>query len=67
MKTGCAAWILSGGAHHTCFSQNLNPEILQDFTNIAQTECIVIDKDTTLRQLQNELKWNEVYYQLNSK
>ena len=23
MKTGCAAWIYAGGAHHTGYSQNL--------------------------------------------
>src|SRR6185295_18370027 len=23
MQTACTAWILAGGAHHTCFSQNL--------------------------------------------
>jgi L-arabinose isomerase len=23
MKTGCTAWIYAGGAHHTCYSQNL--------------------------------------------
>ncbi|MCX6336226.1 MAG: L-arabinose isomerase, partial [Bacteroidetes bacterium] len=24
MHTGCAAWILAGGAHHTCYRQNLS-------------------------------------------
>jgi L-arabinose isomerase len=67
MKVGCAAWILAGGAHHTCFSQNLQPEILEDFADIAKIECVHIGRDTTLRQFQNELKWNEVYYQLNDR
>jgi len=35
MKTGCAAWILAGGAHHTCYSQNLAADNLQDFAEIA--------------------------------
>ncbi|GHA70912.1 L-arabinose isomerase [Pontibacter akesuensis] len=65
MKTGCAAWILAGGAHHTCYSQNLSSEQLQDFADIAGIESVVIDKDTKLRQLQNELRWSEVYYQIN--
>ncbi len=64
MKTGCAAWILAGGAHHTCFSQNLHPVILEDFTNIAQIECVHIDINTNLRQLKNEMKWSEVYYKV---
>jgi L-arabinose isomerase len=24
MKTGCAAWIYAGGAHHTCLQPELN-------------------------------------------
>ncbi|WP_419802899.1 L-arabinose isomerase [Mucilaginibacter sp.] len=62
MKTGCAAWIYAGGAHHTCFSQNLTAEHLQDFAAIAGVECITIDADTKLNQLKNELKWNEAAY-----
>jgi L-arabinose isomerase len=64
MKTGCAAWILAGGAHHTCYSQNLTAENLQDFADMADIECVHIDEDTRLRQFQNELRWSEMYYQL---
>ena len=66
MKTACAAWILAGGAHHTCYSQNLTAEHLQDFAEMANIECVHIDKDTRINQLKNELRWSEVYYQLNS-
>ena len=62
MITGCAAWIYAGGAHHTCYSQNLSSEHLQDFAEIAGIECVLINKDTDLRQLKNELRWSEVYY-----
>jgi L-arabinose isomerase len=65
MKTGCAAWIYAGGAHHTGYSQNLTAEHLQDFAEMANIECILIGKDTKLSQFRNELKWNEVYYQIN--
>lgn len=67
MKTGCAAWILAGGAHHTCFSQNLNSEHLNDFATMAGIESVTIDKETNLRTLQNELKWSDAYYQFNHK
>ena len=63
MHTGCAAWILAGGAHHTCYSQNLTTEHLTDFAEMANIETVLIGKDTTLPQLKNELKWNEMYYQ----
>jgi L-arabinose isomerase len=62
IKTGCAAWILSGGAHHTCYSQNLTSQHLEDFADIAGVEYVLIGKETNLRQLKNELKWNDVYY-----
>lgn len=65
MKTGCAAWIYAGGAHHTGYSQNLTAEHLQDFAEMANIECVLIGKDTKLSQFRNELKWNEVYYQIN--
>ena len=62
MKAGCAAWILAGGAHHTCYSQNLTAEHLDDFAAIAGIESVLIGKNTELRQLKNELRWSEVYY-----
>ena len=64
MNTACAAWIYAGGAHHTCFSQNLTTEHLSDFASIAGIENLIIDKKTELWQFQNELKWSEIYYRL---
>jgi L-arabinose isomerase len=64
MKTGCAAWILAGGAHHTCYSQNLNSSHMEDFAEMAGIECVLIGKETKLNQLKNELKWSEAYYKL---
>ena len=62
MKTGCAAWILAGGAHHTCYSQNITSDQLADFAEMAGIEYVLIDKDTKLHQLKKELQWSEVYY-----
>lgn len=62
MKTGCAAWILAGGAHHTCYSQNLNAEQLADFAEMAGIEYVLIGKETRLPQLKKELQWSEAYY-----
>ena len=62
MKTGCAAWILAGGAHHTCYSQNLLSEHLQDFAEIAGIEYVLIGKDTNLYNFKNELRWNDACY-----
>ncbi len=65
MKTGCAAWILAGGAHHTGYSQNLTSEHMQDFAEMAGIEFVKIGKNTDLYQLKNDLRWSDVYYQLN--
>lgn len=62
MKTACTAWILAGGAHHTCYSQNLNVEHVEDFADIAGIELVHIGKSTEIRSLKNELRWNEMYY-----
>ena len=65
MQTGCAAWILAGGAHHTGYSQNLTSVHLEDFADMAKIEFVLIDKDTKLYHLKNELRWSEVYYAMN--
>lgn len=62
MQTGCAAWILAGGAHHTCYSQNLDAEILQDFAEMANIECININQQTTISHLKSELRISEVFF-----
>jgi L-arabinose isomerase len=62
MKTGCTAWILAGGAHHTGYSQNLTAEHLRDFADMAGIEFALIGKNTDLWQFRNELRWNEVFY-----
>ncbi len=61
-KTGLAAWILAGGAHHTCYSQNLTAENLEDFADMANIEFVVIDKKTNLYELKKDLRLGEVYY-----
>lgn len=62
MQTGCAAWILAGGAHHTGFSQNLSPEHMEDFAEMAGIEFVPIDKDTRLFSFKSLLRMNDVCY-----
>jgi L-arabinose isomerase len=64
LKTGAAAWIYAGGGHHTAFSYSVTPEMLEDFAGMAGVEMILIDEDAKLRDLKNELRWNEAYYGL---
>jgi L-arabinose isomerase len=63
-KTGCAAWIYAGGAHHTGFSQAVRTEHMEDFAKMAELELVVIDQKTELREFQQQLRNNEMYYHL---
>lgn len=62
MEVGLQAWILAGGAHHTVYSQNLTTEYIEDLAELFDVELVVIDKDTTIRGLKNELRFNDVAY-----
>jgi L-arabinose isomerase len=62
LHTAAAAWIYAGGAHHTCFSQSLRPEYLEDFCEMAGIEYVLIDEHTQVHRLRQELRWNELYY-----
>jgi L-arabinose isomerase len=66
LKTGAAAWILSGGAHHTGFSTSINSEYLEDFAGMTGIEYVLIDDKCSLPQLKNELRWNEIYYHISN-
>lgn len=62
INTGCEAWILAGGAHHTCYSQNLTAEHLEDFAEMAGIEYVLINQDTKLYQFKKDLHLGEIYY-----
>jgi len=65
LKTAAAAWILAGGAHHTCYSQNLSSEYMEDFAEMAGIEYVLIDETTSIHNFKKELRWNDLYYHLN--
>ena len=62
LATGAEAWILAGGAHHTAFSYDLTAEQMGDWAAAMGIEAVYIDKDTTIRNFKNELRWNSIYY-----
>jgi L-arabinose isomerase len=64
LKTAAAAWILGGGAHHSGFSMALTKEHLEDFTEMAGIEYLLIDEATTLSEIKKEIRVNEMYYML---
>jgi L-arabinose isomerase len=64
LEVAAAAWIHAGGAHHTGFSQAVTTEMLEDFAAIAGIEIAIIDAKTSVRDFQQQLRNNEVYYAL---
>jgi L-arabinose isomerase len=62
--TSAACWLAAGAAHHTVMSTAVGVEVFRDFAEIAGTELLVIDDDTTVRGFQRELRWNQAYYRL---
>ncbi|MFP4091827.1 MAG: L-arabinose isomerase [Cyclobacteriaceae bacterium] len=64
LSLAAQTWILAGGAHHTVFSKAITTDYMEDFAAMAGIELLVIDKQTTARDFNNQLRWNEVYYHL---
>jgi L-arabinose isomerase len=64
LPVAAAAWIHAGGAHHTGFSLAIGVEHLEDFAAMAGLEFVVIDENTQIRQLLNELRWNDAAYRV---
>jgi L-arabinose isomerase len=64
LETAAGAWILAGGAHHTCFSQALTSGYLEDFAEISGIEFLLINESTNIPDFKKELRWNELYYSM---
>jgi L-arabinose isomerase len=64
LATSAEAWLTAGGPHHTVLSTALTSEHLLDFAEITQTELVLIDDSTTMRQFTRELRWNQAYFRL---
>jgi L-arabinose isomerase len=62
LEIAAHAWILAGGAHHTCFSQALTSEYLEDFAEMCGIEFLLINDSTKVSEFKKELKWNKAYY-----
>ena len=63
-RTGCQAWLLAGGAHHTSFSQVVTGEELSDLAGMLGIECVRIGDDTDFAALKDQLRWNDAAFRL---
>ena len=62
LEVAAGAWILAGGAHHTAFSQSVTDAHLEDFAEMAQMECLLINEQTRLSDIKKELRWNQACF-----
>ena len=62
--TSATCWLAAGAAHHSVMTNAVGLEVFRDFAEIAGTELLVIDEDTTVRGFRSELRWNQAYYRL---
>ena len=62
--TSAAAWLTAGAAHHTVMTTAVGVDVFRDWADMASTELLVIDEETTLRDFQKEVRWNAAYYRL---
>ena len=62
--TSAAAWLTAGAAHHTVMTTAVGVDVFRDFAEMAGTELLVIDEQTTLRDFEREVRWNAAYYRL---
>jgi len=54
-KTGAAAWIYAGGAHHAVVSTALTVDDIRLFAKMTNTELVVIDEKTDLNFFEQQL------------
>ncbi len=64
LKRSAAAWIEAGGAHHAAFCQAVSAGEWQDFAGMTGLEVIHIGQNLDLHALRNELRWNDIAFQL---
>lgn len=60
LRDSAEAWIMAGGAHHTCFSYVVKTGHLLDWAEMSGIECVVIDKNTSPVSFRNQLLLSDV-------
>ena len=62
--TGVKCWIQAGGAHHTVLSTAVTAEMMQDWAEMMQIECVHITANTTVEEFKKELFYNDIAWKL---
>ncbi|MGV9796557.1 L-arabinose isomerase [Mycobacterium sp. NPDC003449] len=63
-STSVEAWLMAGAPHHTVLTTAIGSQTIADFAAMTDTELLVIDAATTVRDFEHELRWNDVYHRV---
>jgi L-arabinose isomerase len=64
LMTGLKCWILSGGAHHSVLTTQINAAIMEDWAEIMGLEFVHISSETTVENLKQQLFLNDLAWKL---
>ena len=64
LRDSAEAWIMAGGAHHTCFSYVVKTEHLLDWAEMAGIEAVVIDKQSSPLAIRQQLRLSDLAWRL---
>jgi L-arabinose isomerase len=64
LKTGAAAWIRAGGAHHTVLSYGVTAEMWRVWARIMEVEFVHLSADTNLHTLERDLELGALLWKL---
>ena len=64
LKTGSAAWLRAGGAHHTVLSYGVSADIWRMWARIMDTEFIHLGANTDLHILERDLELGALLWKL---
>jgi L-arabinose isomerase len=63
-KRGCQGWIEAGGAHHAVFCQAIGAGEWETLAGMSGLEFVRLGAELDLSRLRNELRWNDLAFQL---
>ena len=62
--TAAESWLLAGGPHHTCYSQAVDLEVIEDFADMVGVELLSIGAGTDAREFRKEVRWSGAYWHM---
>ncbi len=64
LLTGLKCWLLAGGAHHSVLTTCVSAEMMLDWAEMMQIECVHITEKSTVEDLKKELLINDLVWKL---